>query len=43
MNFWVWLLLILLVLWALIHSYVDYQMSKRVEKLEKLLTEHTHK
>ena len=36
------IVLILVVLWALIHSYVDYQMSKRVEKLEKQLAEHKH-
>ena len=32
----------IIVVWAIVHSYVDMQMKKRIEKLEKELQQHKH-
>ena len=35
MDFWPDIVLILVILWAIVHSYMDYKQSKRIDKLEK--------
>ena len=35
MDFWPDIVLILVIFWAIVHSYMDYKQSKRIDKLEK--------
>jgi len=39
---WEGILVIVVILWAIVHSYADWKVSKRVEKLEKELQAHKH-
>jgi len=39
---WEGILVIVIIVWAVIHSYVDLRLSKKVEKLEKELQAHKH-
>jgi hypothetical protein len=35
-------ILVIVVVWAVIHTFVDYKMSQKVDKLEKELNAHKH-
>jgi hypothetical protein len=39
---WSEILVIVVVVWAVIHTFVDYKMSQKVDKLEKELNAHKH-
>ncbi|BAZ97802.1 MAG: hypothetical protein QQM50_00325 [Dehalococcoides mccartyi] len=39
---WYEILLIVVVLWAVIHTYMDMQIKKQVEKLQKEFDSHKH-
>ena len=39
---WYEIVVIILVLWALVHTYVDMQVKKKVDKLEEEFQAHKH-
>jgi len=39
---WYEIIIIILVLWALVHTYVDMQVKKKVDKLEEEFQAHKH-
>ena len=39
---WFEIIIIILVLWALVHTYVDMQVKKKVDKLEEDFQAHKH-
>lgn len=39
---WYEIIVIILVLWALVHTYVDMQVKKKVDKLEEEFQAHKH-
>ena len=39
---WFEIIIIILVLWALVHTYVDMQVKKKVDKLEEEFQAHKH-
>ncbi len=39
---WSEILVIVVVVWAVIHTFVDYRMSQKIDKLEKEISTHKH-
>ncbi len=39
---WSEILVIVVVVWAVIHTFVDYKMSQKLDKLEKEVSAHKH-
>lgn len=39
---WSEILVIVVVVWAAIHTVVDYKMSQKIDKLEKEISAHKH-
>jgi len=39
---WYEIIVVILVLWALVHTYVDMQVKKKVDKLEEEFKGHKH-
>ncbi|MBA7634587.1 hypothetical protein ES703_42177 [subsurface metagenome] len=37
-----WVAIGIIIVWAVIHSYVDLRLSKKVDRLEKELQAHKH-
>jgi len=39
---WSEILVIVVVVWAVIHTFVDYKLSQTLDKLEKAVSAHKH-
>ncbi len=39
---WYEILVIVVVVWAVVHTVVDYKMSQKIDKLEKEISAHKH-